>query len=115
MSIPFSAAILKGRGNYACLLKVAKLREEQQGELFGMADADAASAWPRFNRWCADEQDAGGSGDLETAPETFPAALVRDVTAGTAAGMYTIGCTWGYGTRAELEGANEIYDAERFA
>ena len=38
-----------------------------------------------------------------------------DVTAGTAAGMYTIGCTWGYGTRAELEGANEIYDAERFA
>ena len=38
-----------------------------------------------------------------------------DVTAGAAAGMYTIGCTWGYGTRAELEGANEIYDAERFA
>ena len=37
-----------------------------------------------------------------------------DVTAGAAAGMYTIGCTWGYGTRAELEGANEIYDAERF-
>ena len=38
-----------------------------------------------------------------------------DVTAGAAADMYTIGCTWGYGTRAELEGANEIYDAERFA
>ena len=38
-----------------------------------------------------------------------------DVVAGSAAGMYTIGCTWGYGTRAELEGANEIYDAERFA
>ena len=38
-----------------------------------------------------------------------------DVTAGAAAGMYTIGCTWGYGTRAEMEGANEIYDAERFA
>jgi len=28
--------------------------------------------------------------------------------------MYTIGCTWGYGTREELEGANEIYDAARF-
>ena len=38
-----------------------------------------------------------------------------DVTSGTAAGMYTIGCTWGYGTREELEGADEIYDAERFA
>ena len=38
-----------------------------------------------------------------------------DVTSGAAAGMYTIGCTWGYGTREELEGANEIYDAERFA
>ncbi len=38
-----------------------------------------------------------------------------DVTAGAAAGMYTIGCTWGYGMRAEMEDANEIYDAERFA
>ena len=38
-----------------------------------------------------------------------------DVTSGAAAGMYTIGCTWGYGTRAELEGADEIYDAARFA
>ena len=37
-----------------------------------------------------------------------------DVASGTAAGMYTIGCTWGYGTREELEGADEIYDAERF-
>ena len=37
-----------------------------------------------------------------------------DVTSGAAAGMYTIGCTWGYGTREELEGADEIYDAERF-
>ena len=38
-----------------------------------------------------------------------------DVMSGAAAGMYTIGCTWGYGTRAELEGADEIYDAARFA
>ena len=38
-----------------------------------------------------------------------------DVTSGAAAGMYTIGCTWGYGTLEELEGADEIYDAERFA
>ena len=38
-----------------------------------------------------------------------------DVTSGAAAGMYTIGCTWGYGTREELEGADEIYDAGRFA
>ena len=38
-----------------------------------------------------------------------------DVTSGAAAGMYTIGCTWGYGTREELEGANEIYDAARFS
>lgn len=38
-----------------------------------------------------------------------------DVTSGAAAGMYMIGCTWGYGTREELEGANEIYDAARFS
>ena len=38
-----------------------------------------------------------------------------DVTSGAAAGMYTIGCTWGYGTREELEGADEVYDAERFS
>ena len=38
-----------------------------------------------------------------------------DVTSGSTAGMYTIGCTWGYGTREELEGADEIYDAERFS
>ena len=38
-----------------------------------------------------------------------------DVTSGAAADMYTIGCTWGYGTREELEDADEIYDAERFA
>lgn len=37
-----------------------------------------------------------------------------DVDAGKAAGLYTIGCTWGYGTREELEGADEIYDAGRF-
>ncbi len=37
-----------------------------------------------------------------------------DVTSGAAADMYTIGCTWGYGTREELEDADEIYDAERF-
>ncbi len=37
-----------------------------------------------------------------------------DVKSGKAAGMYTIGCTWGYGATEELEGADEIYDAGRF-
>lgn len=37
-----------------------------------------------------------------------------DVAAGKAAGMRTIGCTWGYGSREELEGADEIYDEGRF-
>ena len=37
-----------------------------------------------------------------------------DVASGASAGMYTIGCTWGYGTREELEDADEIYDADRF-
>ena len=37
-----------------------------------------------------------------------------DVDAGKGAGIATIGCTWGYGTRAELEGADEIYDEGRF-
>lgn len=34
-----------------------------------------------------------------------------DIDAGKTAGLYTIGCTWGYGTREELEGADEIHDA----
>lgn len=38
-----------------------------------------------------------------------------DVEAGREAGLYTIGCTWGYGTREELEGADEIYDEGRFS
>ena len=38
-----------------------------------------------------------------------------DVKSGKAAGMYTIGCTLGYGSREELEGADEIYDAGRFS
>lgn len=33
-----------------------------------------------------------------------------DIAAGRAAGLWTIGCTWGYGVRAELEGADEIRD-----
>ena len=33
-----------------------------------------------------------------------------DVEAGKGAGLYTIGCTWGYGTREELEGADERRD-----
>ena len=38
-----------------------------------------------------------------------------DVSSGAAAGMHTIGCTWGYGAREELEEADEIYEAARFA
>lgn len=38
-----------------------------------------------------------------------------DVLAGKGAGLPTIGCTWGYGSREELEGADEIYDAKRFS
>ena len=38
-----------------------------------------------------------------------------DVVSGNTAGMRTIGCTWGYGSRDELEGADEIYGAERFS
>lgn len=33
-----------------------------------------------------------------------------DVDAGRGAGLYTIGCTWGYGTREELEDADEIHE-----
>lgn len=33
-----------------------------------------------------------------------------DVDAGSGAGMYTIACTWGYGSRAELEDADEIIE-----
>lgn len=38
-----------------------------------------------------------------------------DVEAGRIAGLATIGCTWGYGTREELEDADEIYDESRFS
>jgi phosphoglycolate phosphatase len=37
-----------------------------------------------------------------------------DVEAGKAAGLYTIGCTWGYGSGEELKGADDVYDARRF-
>lgn len=35
---------------------------------------------------------------------------IGDVEAGKGAGLYTIGCTWGYGSRDELEGADEIHE-----
>lgn len=38
-----------------------------------------------------------------------------DVSAGKSAGMQTVGCTWGYGSVEELEGADEIYDEGRFS
>ena len=34
-----------------------------------------------------------------------------DIDAGKANGMYTVGVTWGYGSREELAGADEIVDA----
>ena len=32
-----------------------------------------------------------------------------DIIAGRAAGMYTVGCAWGYGKADELKGADEIH------
>ena len=61
--------------------------------------------------------DRAGNYEINTSGGTLAKVFcgLYEVTSGAAAGMYSIGCTWGYGTRAELEGANEIYDAERFA
>ena len=38
-----------------------------------------------------------------------------DIEAGREARMRTVGCTWGYGSREDLEGADELYNAARFA
>ena len=37
--------------------------------------------------------------------------MASDISAGKANGFWTVGCTWGYGARADLEGADEIADS----
>lgn len=70
---PFSAAILKGMSNYACILKVGDLREA--GDEAAFATPEAAVVWPEFNEWVKETE----TGDLEDSGSDFR-SIHADVT-----------------------------------
>jgi ATP-dependent DNA helicase DinG len=75
----FSAVVLKGRGNYLCLLRLGELRDRLAGRLRDDAafrTQEAARAWPRLEDWSR----RTGSGDLEEAPFGVPDDLKELVT-----------------------------------
>lgn len=75
----FNAVVLKGRGNYLCLLRLGELRDRLAGRLRDDAafrTQEAARAWPRLEDWSR----RTGSGDLEEAPFGVPDDLKELVT-----------------------------------
>lgn len=67
---------------------------------------------------CIDDAPGGTKADLVkraaakfgTARGAMVGDKVYDVEAGRAAGFATVGCTWGYGSAAELSGADHVID-----
>ena len=74
---------------------------------FDMYEGERLKKWELLRRVMAER-------GIDPADAVMVGDTAGDVKSGKAAGMYTIGCTWGYGSREELEGADEIYDAGRF-
>ena len=93
-------------------LKALVARCGWEGMFAGMFAPDAAPGGPRTKK----DNIAAAMAAHRISPDdgVMVGDTRGDVEAGRAAGLYTIGCTWGYGTREELQGADEIYDAGRF-
>jgi len=80
-----TAAIVKGRGNYACLYRVRDGQGAAQGALLGgeelIASADPSSALGAevvaLREWAEDEVDASGVADRDDAPSHSPAAWAQ--------------------------------------
>ncbi len=80
-----AAAVVKGRGNYACLYRVRDGQGETQGALLGgaelVASADPSSALGAevvaLREWAEDEADAGGIADRDDAPPHSAAAWAQ--------------------------------------
>jgi len=76
----FSAALLKGRGNYLCRYRLEERRAQVQGGLLReqglFASREAARLWPQLDAWAR----ATRTGDLEQAPFVVPGDLRELVT-----------------------------------
>lgn len=78
LPFPFTAALLKGRGNYVCRQRVAEIDQQVRGGLggeFGFRSLEAARAWPDLRAWV----DQTETGDLETVPFRLPGDLAQDL------------------------------------
>lgn len=78
MPFPFTAALLKGRGNYVCRQRIAEIDEGVRagfGGEFAFRSVEAAQTWPELRAW-VDETETG---DLESVPFRLPIDLTTDV------------------------------------
>jgi ATP-dependent DNA helicase DinG len=84
---PFTAALLKGRGNYLCKLQLSRLEEQlgQESMFEGGAfkSREAVECWPELAKWADTTED----GDLENLGRIVPVDLRELVT------MDSEGCT----------------------
>ncbi len=80
MPRPFTAVLLKGRGNYLCLYHLQQTRDRIAGDLFGseiFKSDEARERWPAVQDWA----DHTADGDLETLPFPVPDELREHLTA----------------------------------
>jgi ATP-dependent DNA helicase DinG len=73
--VPFSFAVLKGRGNYVCKQALAELGEAMADDTFGWRDPRSVAAAPGYLAWAR----ATARGDVET----YPGELTGELRAAT--------------------------------
>jgi ATP-dependent DNA helicase DinG len=64
-----SYAVLKGRGNYACLHRIREGVPDDQGVLVDVPEGSMASEVLELRSWAEEESERGGPGDRDSAPK----------------------------------------------
>ncbi len=64
-----SYAVLKGRGNYACLHRIREGVPDDQGVLVDVPEGSMASEVLALRSWAEEESERGGPGDRDSAPK----------------------------------------------
>jgi Rad3-related DNA helicase len=76
-----TAAVLKGRRNYLCLLEYQEaLRAQAQSDLGLFQSRGEASAFDRLRRWLRSDEGQAAQGDLDRLPFTLPDDVKAQVT-----------------------------------
>jgi ATP-dependent DNA helicase DinG len=79
LDLPFTATLMKGRGNYLCLHRLAQIEDSGGSSLFGDAEDPARAVFlPVIQDWAA-RTDTGDRAELSELPEDLP--LWREIAA----------------------------------